>query len=181
MLYEACVKSRLPKQRQTKFHEDSPLSYNRCQRVLLCKDTKALWNSVNWKGFFDKPADLSMKHSDEEFCQHFSELLNSSATEYNYIIAPSSNVYIPLLDNEILPGEVVDQIETLKPQKSAGIDGIAPGVLKLLPDDWIVLITLIMNIGFFGVYPAAWTIAKVFVLFKKVIYLTLEIIAALAY
>ena len=79
-----------------------------------------------------KLANLSMKPSDEEFCQHFSELLNSSATERNNITAPNSEVYIPLLDTEILPGEVVDQIKTLKLEKSVGIDGIAPGVLKII-------------------------------------------------
>ncbi len=47
-------------------------------------------------------------------------------------------MYIPLLDDEITPFEVETEIKWLKVNKAAGVDGISPRVLRLLPDEWIV-------------------------------------------
>jgi hypothetical protein len=40
-------------------------------------------------------------------------------------------------------------------------------VLKLLGDDWLILITILCNQVFYGQYPQVWTYAKFFVCFKK--------------
>ena len=68
---------------------------------------------------------------------------------------------------QIEPQEVYDCIQKLKPSKAAGIDGISPGILKILPDSWILLITHIFNLIFFGQYPLEWTLMKMFTIFKK--------------
>ena len=55
----------------------------------------------------------------------------------------------------------------MKANKSCGLDGISPGVYKLLSPAWIVLITSLFNIIFISAsYPVAWTRAKLFMLFK---------------
>ena len=76
-------------------------------------------------------------------------------------------MYIPILDDPIFPDEVITQIESLKPNKACGIDGIPPGILKLLNDEWILLITYVYNQVFEGNYPDIWAISRMFVAFKK--------------
>ena len=55
----------------------------------------------------------------------------------------------------------------MKPNKAAGTDGISPGILKLLPLTWLILLTQIFNLVFNGSYPFEWTMMKVFTIFKK--------------
>ena len=59
------------------------------------------------------------------------------------------------------------QIKLLKSGKAAGCDGLAPGVLKFLDDEWILLLTYLFNQVFSGEYPKDWTLLKVFNIFKK--------------
>ena len=47
------------------------------------------------------------------------------------------------------------------------MDGVPPGILKHLPDEWILIMTFIMKLVFHGSYPISWSIAKMFVIFKK--------------
>ncbi len=42
-----------------------------------------------------------------------------------------------------------------------------PAGLKLLPDEWIVQITLLVNMVFFQHYPGLWSMAKMFTIYKK--------------
>jgi hypothetical protein len=112
---------------------------------------------------------LSTNHlsrpSDGDFAQYFRQLLNPENQHHDLTIL-SSGVHIPVLDADIQPGEVIDQIKKQNPQKAAGVDGIPPGVLKWLSDDWILLLTFIMNTVFNGTYPASWCLSKIFVIFK---------------
>jgi hypothetical protein len=71
------------------------------------------------------------------------------------------------LDDPIEPTEVLRCALKLKPNKAAGIDGIPPGVLKFLPDSWILLLTHIFNLVFLGNYPLNWTLMKLFTIYKK--------------
>ena len=77
-------------------------------------------------------------------------------------------IYYPaVLDDDTMPGEALDQIKRLKPGKAAGVDGIPAGALKWLPDDWILLLTNVMNNVFYGMCPKAWTVAKLSAIHKK--------------
>jgi hypothetical protein len=78
---------------------------------------------------------------------YFSDLLNSN-TEVTDINVPSSGVYMPILDSDIEPGEIITELRNMKSRKAPGVDGIPPGVLKHLPDEWILLMTWIMNLVF---------------------------------
>ena len=44
---------------------------------------------------------------------------------------------------------------------------MSPGILKILPAQWIIFITFFFNLVFQGTYPIQWAIAKVFNIFKK--------------
>lgn len=75
-------------------------------------------------------------------------MLNTDNQPHDLVIL-SSEIYIPLLDDDIIPGEGLDQIKRLKPGKTARVDGIPAGALKsCLPDEWILLLTPVMNKAF---------------------------------
>ena len=70
--------------------------------------------------------------------------------------------YIPILYDSINPVEFVDGINKLDKGKAAGVDSIPPGVLKILPDEWILAITFLFNLVFLGLYLNQWANSKVF-------------------
>ena len=46
---------------------------------------------------------------------------------------PQTEKYMPILDDDdITPGEVLDQIDKLNSRKVPGCDGLAPGIMKFL-------------------------------------------------
>ena len=55
----------------------------------------------------------------------------------------------------------------LNANKAAGIDGISPGIIKVLPANWIIFITHLFNLIFTSNYPAKWAFSKCFTIFKK--------------
>ena len=107
------------------------------------------------------------KPSNATFCAHFETLLNPPNTVDPREYMPAQYRYIPILDNPIDVSEVIRCIGRLKTNKSAGTDGIPPGILKSLPDQWLPLLTHIFNLVFFGHYPKNWTMLKIFTIFKK--------------
>ena len=60
-------------------------------------------------------------------------------------VTPTSERYIPVLDDPIDPTEISRCIRKLKSDKAPGIDGIAPRVLKLLSEDGILVLIFIFN------------------------------------
>ena len=134
-------------------------------KILQNNDPRQLWQSINWNGTFSCPNDVLCQPSDEAFCEHYQDLLNPDGINLDY--QPVRPKYVPLLDDPIAPREVDDCLRQLKANKAAGIDGTAPGLLKLLPDSWILILTYLFNCVFFGDYPSSWTITKVFNIYKK--------------
>ena len=146
----------------------SDQSVERWERLLAENDDIKVWRAINWNGVLSEDHTLVTESpSDNEFKEHFDEILNSSDTvsdDYEHL---RSDVYIPVLDDPITPQEVSDQIKRLKGNKACGPDGIPPGVLKLLPDAWIVYITTVFNCIFMaGSFPSSWATAKLFTVFK---------------
>ena len=74
---------------------------------------------------------------------------------------------MPILDDMIQPHELLHCLKSLKQNKAGGVDGVPPGILKLLSDDWIVLLTHLFNTVFDNGYPTQWLVSKVFNIFKK--------------
>ena len=140
---------------------------NRWNNLLRNGDDKQLWAAVNWNGSLQAPKPDDKTPSDKEFCTHFEELLKQPNNDDENAFQPSQHIYIPLLDDPIQPIEVAETIRKLKSSKAAGIDGITPGILKLLPEEWIIQLTQIFNMTFFSEYPLKWSLLKVFTIFKK--------------
>ena len=133
--------------------------------MLKNKNSRQIWQAIGWKGTIEADCGKDTP-SDTAFCLFYKTLLNLvdvSLLSYT----PTLFKYIPLLDDPISPGEVDDSISDLNKEKSAGVDGIPPGVLKLLPDEWILIITFMFNLVFSGMYPSQWSISKVFNIYKK--------------
>ena len=140
-------------------------SEDRWQKILSYDNPKALWNAINWRGTFDTPGDATEAPSDKEFCEHYESLLNPHGISVEYF--PDKIKYMPILDDDIMTWEVESQVKRMKSNKAAGCDCLPPGVLKLLDDSWIVLLTYVFNLVFAGVYPITWNLLKVFNIFKK--------------
>ena len=164
-LYETATRARKPHSQRVK--TSGVISGNRWSNILESTDAKQLWRAINWKGSFDSPYDNEDIPSDKEFCEHFDRLLNPHGNNKQPVYIPREHRYIPVLDDPIQPGEVLDAIDNLKSNKAAGIDGVPPGVLKLMTDEWLLLLTYVFNEVFCGGYPEQWSIAKVFTIFKK--------------
>ncbi len=78
----------------------------------------------------------------------------------------SSDVYIPVLDDDITPEEVQSCINRLDKTKAAGADGVQPGLLGLTPAEWILHLAALFNMVLGAAYPAVWQIAKMFTIYK---------------
>ena len=163
ILYKTCRAARYDRaQKGTSYDR----TLNRWHSILQQKDAKSLWQAIDWKGNYLTPPSGNLQPTNEKFAHHFSTLLNPEERSEDLHI-PSSGIYIPALDDDITPREVLEQINKLKSGKAAGADCIPPGIFKQLPDDWIILLTFIMNIVFYGTYPAVWCLSKLFVIYKK--------------
>ena len=139
----------------------------RWKRILQADDTKSLWRGIDWKGEFrevpskDRPSELA-------FQDHMERLLNPDDVEpLQY--PEGSHVSIPILDDPFSYNELHHVAKKqVKPDKSCGPNGSAPGTLKLLPVPWLMfLLTLLNTIFLNGLYPITWTISKLLMLYKK--------------
>ena len=75
---------------------------------------------------------------------------------------------MPVLDDPFNPVEVDQVIQhQIKANKGSGPDGVCPGLLKLLPVQWIIFLCTLFNKIFYSCYPERWYVARLHVLFKK--------------
>ncbi|MPC44065.1 LINE-1 retrotransposable element ORF2 protein [Portunus trituberculatus] len=75
---------------------------------------------------------------------------------------------MPVLDDPITPQEVMDQVNNFKSNKACGPDGIPPDILKFLPPNWILTLSILFsNIFMTSAYPVSWVTAKLFPVFKR--------------
>ena len=66
------------------------------------------------------------------------------------------------------PDDVVQVIDKqVKPNKSTGPEGLSPALFKLLPVQWVITLTRLLNAVFTNGYPKMWTYARLMMLFKK--------------
>ncbi len=140
---------------------------DRWERLLSDRDDSRVWKAVNWKGeFTNENSDKACPNSDE-FKAHFEAILNADVNNHD-ITDITTDVTIPLLDEQISAVEVQEQIQRMHPDKAYGPDGLPPGVFSLLPARWVLTIVTLFNSLFVsGTYPSSWFKAKVFTIFKK--------------
>ena len=143
--------------------EDMP----RWKRLLDKDDCKTIWKSINWKG---KVSNMNEEHpSDEQFKEHFEELLNPSGNQRTD--EPSDEnmeelPYIPVLDDPFTINELELAVKDLNKNKS--FCGLCPGLIKALPVSWLFFLLSFLNVVFSGIcYPMLWCYSKLVVLFKS--------------
>ena len=164
-LYQTASEAKLPPPVPNHNGSGCATSHQRWSQLIKSGDSRAIWKSIDWKGKFTTSPDTKEAPNDQEFCRHYDQLMNPPVEEPQY--TPAQPLYIPILDDPISPNEVYECINNLDSSKAAGIDGVAPGVLKLISAQWIILLTLLFNCVFVGTYPVQWAIAKVFNIYKK--------------
>ena len=72
------------------------------------------------------------------------------------------------MDEPVSVFETKCEARNMKANKACGTDGLTPGVFKMLPMPWLLLLITIFNSIFSsGNYPVAWTRAKIFTIYKK--------------
>ena len=171
-LYSACITSR-KKGRNPGTVTNVTCSHDRWHKLVSSGNSKQIWQAIDWRGKFSSINNSELETpSDQDFIEHFDKLFNQtveSESETNMVTSNDTDTYIPILDDEITTDEVERHVNKLDSQKAAGHDGIPPGILKLVIPQWIVLITTLFNLVFFGAipFPKDWAISRVFTIFKK--------------
>ena len=153
--------------KDTNRDEDSPACSRSWSELLELNDSKKIWNAIDWSGRIGGGKNtINGQPSDDSFKIHFEALLNPMDSE---LPDPAyTGVYMPITDDPIQPREVFDTIQTIKPNKSAGPSGISPGILKVLPMNWIIFLAHLFTIIFYSAkLPVSWCLSRLVVLFKK--------------
>ena len=164
VLYSTISESKAPSIQYDPFDPDT----TRWERIMTCENDSTLWKAIDWKGQFNPvPTNDENRPSEMEFQEHLEKLLNP-ADEFIHTDLSNHHVSIPVLDDRIEVREVTNVLEKqVKPDTGCGPDGNSPGVLKLLPVQWVEFICYLFNIVFVAGYPLVWTSAKLIMLFKK--------------
>ena len=144
-------------------HNTTELS--RWQSFIEENDPKTLWRAIGWSGkLCDGPNNPP---SEDQFKDHFERLLHdpdASVDDIDTIECPN----IPVLDSPVTLLEYERAVHSLKPSKAAGRDGVSPGILKILPDNWIaVLLTLFNIILRTSNMPLHWAYSRLVTVYKK--------------
>lgn len=147
--------------------DEGDVHLNRWERLLGDADDARVWKAISWKGDFESTnSNRANVPSDEEFKVHFEHVLNPNPPPPPLHV--DTDVTIPVLDDPISPAEVELQVKRMKVDKACGPDGLTPGVLTMLPAQWLIVITTLFNAVFMsGVYPVSWVRAMVFTIFKR--------------
>ena len=166
VLYEC---ARVSKIRNHTTNTDAPV--DRWERLMEENDEAQLWRAISWRGELSPSSstqNVAFSPTEYEFKEHFERMYNPPSVFVPNVDELQSDVYIPVLDDPILPQEVQDQVKRLKCSKACGPDGVPPGIFKLLPPAWILTITMLFNSIFTSaIYPSSWVTAKLFTVFKR--------------
>ena len=133
--------------------------------ALNSKDSRSLWNRINWKG------DFSSQYGDEkpklkDLASHFATKGQAGRDETVLCDASTDN-YVPLLDDDITTDEIIEAEKEIKEDKASG-DGWVKKMITCLPASLLLLIQVIFNsILKFHIFPTAWRTTVVGELFKN--------------
>ncbi|MPC58123.1 hypothetical protein E2C01_052118 [Portunus trituberculatus] len=89
-------------------------------------DDKRIWEAIDWQGQYRESRGEEIAPSYEEFKEFFESAYNPQKMEVLNTGGFMTDVYMPELDDPIQVQEVKAQIDTMKPNKSCGPDGLSP-------------------------------------------------------
>ena len=140
---------------------------SRWETLVADNDNKRIWNAIDWTGKVNS-TQKDVMPSDQEFKVHFEKLLNPGDAQPIDVTYINEAPYIPITDDPFTPMEIQEAIKMTRGNKSGGVSGISPGVLKLLPVNWILFLTSLFTWIFnTGSYPQTWRESRLVTIFKK--------------
>ena len=136
-IYECVRRAKCTRQHTRAVSENEMLS--RWERMVDNKDDAEL----NWAGELKQDENL-VKPSDDEFKAYIESTQNIQAvpTLGDDVI---SRVTVPVLDEPVSVFETKCEARNMKANKACGPDGVTPGIFKMLPMPWLLLLTTIFN------------------------------------
>jgi exonuclease III len=151
----------------TQHHTGTAATSTNKWNELTQKEPRLLWKAINWNGVIKDTTDE--RPEDDQFREHFEKLLNPQDTPRNLMVyAQANGMHLPVTDDPVTPHEVIQATKSLKTNKSGGVSGVPPGVLKYIPDSWIIFFATLFTILLHNAaYPSIWCYTKLVVLFKK--------------
>ena len=149
-------------------YSNHPKPGNRWKRMLAANDSRTLWKGIDWNGKYQETS-AEEGPTEEAFQNHLERLLNPADIEPTVMNNLEEQITIPLLDDPFSPDELLHVVDRqIKPDKSCDMTGLPPGILKLLPVNWLLLLLFVFNSVFSSAsYPITWTVSKLIMLFKK--------------
>ena len=124
--------------------EQVDMQLGRWERLLSDRDDSRVWKAINWKCEFAGENSEKSCPSSDEFKAHFEAILNLDMDNED-VMEVTTDVKIPVLDEQISAAEVQEQIKRMHPDKACGPDGLPPGVFSLLPAQWVLAIVTLFN------------------------------------
>ncbi len=102
-LYSACEAGI---EKKVALNFTNPLNaHHRWQNLLNRGDASKIWQAIDWSGRYSTSGEQSTVTSNEEFAEHFQQLLNAVGVEE--VVCPETQTYVPVLDDPISEAEVL--------------------------------------------------------------------------
>ena len=142
----------------------SAKEHDQWNKVLSSKDSKQMWNKINWKGSLNNETFDGPELKD--LCDHFKA--KSQTTDNSSLLCEvTGSNYVEILDKPIELDEIKKAMEKLKEDKVSG-DGWAKGMLVNAPVAILYAIQIIFNV-ILGThfFPTKWRTTIVSELFKN--------------
>ena len=130
---------------------------------------KDIWQSIGWNGLLEnKTFNNQDQPKPYDFKRHYEALLNiPGETELLEDFSYDDVLVKTETDREIEYNEIEDAVNNMN-DKSSGPDGVPPGLLKYLPDQWLLLILNLLNTIFLsGGFPICWIYSTLASIYKS--------------
>ena len=154
ILYSQATSARLRRPNFTEGDVGTDVQGCRWDRLLKRGDSRHIWNAIGWNGRIDN--STIQKPTDVEFQDHFEKLLNPMNTDPIDCTDMYNVPYMPVTDDPITPLEVEEALRGTKGDKSGGTSGVPPGLLKLLPQSWLIFFASLFS----WIFSRIWSDAR---------------------
>ena len=125
--------------------------------VIDCKDSKKLWNHINWRGDLHRDT-VKLENHHNDFANVLKERSSCPIEQYDDIV---TGIFNPVLDGKIMEDEIKVAAEKMN-RNSQSNTGITMGILLLILNQIMYVLTPLYNNifrGNFDKYPKNWTSA----------------------
>ena len=138
---------------------------NKWSRLLSQRNSKELWNEINWKGDVDGSKSFhDTMPTSSDLAEHF--LTKGNAHEPVDTLELPKNQYVDVLDRPIELTELHDSANLLKDKSTC--DGWCPQMVKTIPTSLYPVVLMLFNVILScALFPSKWCRTVVAALFKN--------------